>query len=207
MVPIHPKRRTTPTLWKPLPVCLALLGVLAMGCLPAGAEFDFGVGTSQVSGVLEGPSPGESVEDPLVVVLKHHHTFIETPSGVLRQPTAHVVSVNSVGGFLVEMPSDVVEMDVWFMGKNRLSDTLHLRRQIGVGAVRYRAVLRPMADWRGHFFTYIEPQMQTLITEARYRLAPEGQQRLGEWLLRNRSRLLSPPDAGGTPPLAPAPVK
>ena len=203
MIWLRPRRWNTR---QGLAVAVGLLGIFGSGCLPAGAEFDFGLGTSLVSGIVAGPAEGERVEDPLVVVLKYHHTFIETPGGVIRRPTAHVVSLDEGGGYNVGMPSDVVEMELLFLGANRLSDTLHVRRQIGVGTIRYRAILQPMTHWRSHYFTFIEPRVQNLITELRYGLSPDGQQRLGQWLMRQKSRVNTESvekDTSSTPAAAP----
>ncbi len=102
------------------------------------------------------------------------------------------------------MPADVVSVDIMFIAADHLTDTFRFARSLGLGRITYTAVLRPMRDWRSHFHTFLEPQLQHLIVEHRYRLAQREQKLLGEWLEAQKARLGSREGEGDAPqPTAP----
>jgi hypothetical protein len=171
-----------------LVACLFLLSA----CLPQEAGFRMGLGTNRISGEVVVPDADPTAGSPLVVALKHHHKFVSTDGGgAVTQPTAHVVQVGPGGTFSVDLPSDVIAIDLIFLAPDHLSDTFSFSRQLGIGNVTYRAVLVPMPDWRSHFYTYLSPRLEHLIVEVRYRLAPAEAKLLGEWLIAQNDRLLA----------------
>ncbi len=188
-------RARFPAAFLPVPIALGLLGLLLAGCLPPQADFEWGVGTSRITGFMTSLPTAPPGEGAIVVAYKFHHQFITYGDGqaVLR-PTAHVVSVGSAGDFSISMPADVVAMDILFIAPERLTEQFHFKRQLGVGDVTYRAVMRPMGDWRSHYYTFLIPQLEHLIVESRYRLAPEGVERLSAWL-QAQNRRLAPSEA------------
>jgi len=109
---------------------------------------------------------------------------------VLSRPSAHVVTIATDGAYSLSLPADVVGITVFFMAPGKLTETFSFKRRFGMGKVLYDPELKAMPDWRGHFFTYLDPLMQELITDARYRLEPGGQKLLSEWLLRQRDKLI-----------------
>ncbi|MCZ6645994.1 MAG: hypothetical protein O7B79_07120 [SAR324 cluster bacterium] len=180
-----------------LPLCLLLIG-----CAPPNTAYDFGLGTTEVAGVVDlgGADPSES--DAIVVVLKNHYTFITTGSGSvlsgdthpefrssITRPTAHIQRIDQSGSYLIDLPADVVSVDVLFLASNYLSKRMHFARSVGIGRINFRAVLPLIPDWRNHFYTYIQPQLQELIVDARYRMAEREQKLLGDWLAARKQTL------------------
>jgi len=164
--------------------------LLLAGCLPPQAHFDLGVGTSYIRGYLRAdpkqPTPGGT----LIVVYQYHHQFVNNPDGSpVLMPTARVLQPGPYGEFVIDVPTDVVRMDILFIAPEHLTKLFHFRRQLGVGDIDYRATLPAMPDWRSHYYTYLSPQLQNLILEPRYRLAPAEQQLLGQWLQAQNDRL------------------
>ena len=171
-------------------VSLALLIFLSGGCLPPQADFEIGLGTTRIAGIVNITARERTQGDPLIVVFKYHHQFITAGDGTaILRPTAHVVQVGRAGGYSIDMPADVVWMDILFIAPERLTEKFHFRRQLGIGNVTYRPNLVPMPDWRSHFYTFISPQLEHLIVEARYRLSPPEQRVLSQWLLAQNARL------------------
>lgn len=196
------------------PLLLALGAALALGaCFPPQASYDVGLATSRVTGFVNARPADPTLGGPLIVVLKYHHQYVTYGDGspVLR-PSAHVVRPGRAGGFSVDMPSDVVSMEMFFIAPEHLTQVFRFRRQIGVGNIHYRADLQPMQDWRSHYYTFLSPQLEHLIVEPRYNLAPAEQRMLAEWLQVQNARLGAPlpPEgashpAGGAAPGTPAP--
>jgi hypothetical protein len=175
-----------------LPLVLALLAWTALlsGCLPPQASYHVGLGTNRISGFLDPapqrPSPGGS----LIVVYAYHHTFIERGDGsVLLVPSAQVLRPGQAGDFIIEVPADVVRMEVLFIAADHLTQVFRFQRQVGVGDIDYSAKLPVMADWRSHYYTYLSPQLEELILDRRYRLAPEQVQMLSQWMHDQDARL------------------
>lgn len=197
---------------------LLVLVAAVTGCLQPNATFQWGIGTTEVAGSLRADGPGR-LKDPLIVVFKHRYTFIPNyypgtpeftpPAGAGRaitHPTGHVVTVGESGEFAIAMPSNVVALTVFFMADGRLTDVSGFRRALGMGRIIYRARLKAMAGWRGHFYTFLEPQLQHLIVEKRYRISDRDLQLLGGWLDRRKAGLESgratrpaPPSGQKTP--------
>jgi hypothetical protein len=181
-----------------LPVLLPLLLTvfLLSGCLPPQASFEVGFGTSTIRGQLKYLGGKQGSSGGIIVVYKYHHKFIRTGDGrPLVLPTAHVVTVGRLGNFSISVPSDVISMDILFIAPGSLTQQFHFNRQLGVGTITYRANLQPMEDWRGHYYTFLIPQLEHLIVEPRYRLNPADQQRLSAWLMEQNRRL---GNGGGT---------
>jgi len=185
---------------RPGPCFAIVLGLfpllmLLSGCLPPQAEFEWGLGTSRVTGFMAPLSPAPRGEGAIIVAYKYHHQFIHKGDGsaVLR-PTAHVIPVDNSGFFSVSMPADVVSMELLFIAPDRLTDQFRFERQLGMGDITYRATMAPMGDWRSHYYTFLIPQLEHLIVDPRYRLAPEGVQRLSVWLQAQNRRFAPPPD-------------
>lgn len=178
------------------------LAVLVGACSPPNTEYEFGFGTTAVSGVLDlGPDTADE-SDAIVVVLKNHDMFIpispreefpgSAPPGFSRNithPSAHVVRVSQGGAYLIDMPSNVVSMDIMFIARDKLTRRAHFKRSAAIGRIKYRAVLESMPDWRSHFYTYLEPQLQEYIVDPRYQLSKLGQRTLGEWLDHQKQTL------------------
>ena len=178
------------------PCFLLLLGLAAIlfsGCLPSQASFDIGFGTSAVKGYLkysEGKEGKERRSRGIIVVYKYHHKFIHTGDGrPVVHPTAHLVTVGRFGNFFINVPSDVISMDILFIAPDSLTQQFHFSRQLGVGDITYRADLQPMQNWRNHYYTFLIPQLEHLIVEPRYRLNPGEQHRLSAWLMEQNQRL------------------
>jgi len=181
-------RRWTPSAvrWLPVAGLLLLLG----GCLPPRADFEWGLGTTEIVGEVEAGERPARGNPPLLVVYRHHYKFVEMADRpALTHPTVAVVPVPPDGRFRVPMPADVVAVEILFIAPDRLTDEFRFRRQIGLGRITYRAVLRPMPGWHDHFYTYLQPQLAHLITEERYRMTPADQLVLGEWLRSEERRL------------------
>ena len=167
--------------------------LLLSACLGPGADYRIGLGTTRVTGILNIPLKDLPEGGPVIVVIKYHHTFIETGGNeVLKRPSAHKVYVGAEGEFNISMPTDVVEMIMMFIAPGHLTDTFHLRRQLGVGDVTYRPNMQPMTGWRSHYYTYLKPQLQHYITEERYRMSPGEQNELSKWLQLQDSLLAAP---------------
>lgn len=181
---------------------LALMAAPALyGCLPPRADFEVGFGTTEIVGTVNVGTGGAAGHDALVVILKNHYKFIPlyqndnfgprnslARAGSITHPTAHVQEVGASGTFAISMPFDVVSVDVMFIAPDHLTDTFSYARSLGLGRITYRADLPPMPDWRGHFYTFLEPQLQDLIVDQRYQLADRDQKRLGDWLLAQKKR-------------------
>jgi hypothetical protein len=168
----------------------ACLPLLLAACLPPQAHYEMGLGTSRISGFLtaapEKPTPGGA----LIVVYLYHHQFITYADGsaVLMQ-TARVLRPGTQGDFAIDVPGDVVRMDILFIAPEHLTELFRFRRQLGVGDIDYRAALQAMRDWRSHYYTYLSPQLENLILEPRYHLPPADQQVLADWMQAQDARL------------------
>lgn len=168
---------------------LALLLPLG-GCLGPDASYKFGLSTSEVVGKLPLSDEVLANGQAIVVVVKYHHTFITLDSGQrITRPSAHLAQVYQNGEFRVSMPSNVVAMDLYFIEPDHLTDTYHFKRQVGVGEVTYRPKMPPMPDWRSHFYTFLQPQLQHFIAEPRYAMNTGDQQKLTEWLMAREKAL------------------
>ena len=188
--------------WKNLVgVCLVLM--VSAGCVPRGASYEIGLGTTEVRGQIVLPEGELAPWHPLIVVYKYHYKFIPQPNqrdpfapadptreSSLTHPSAHVVRASESGEYIISMPSDVVAIQAVFMARQRLSDVFRYSRSLGVGRITYQANLPIMGNgWRSHFFTYLEPQLQNLIVEARYNLPVADQKILSDWLDNQRKFL------------------
>ena len=172
-------------------VVLPAAALLLTGCLPPQADFEFGFGTNRIKGFIN-VSPSQKADGPpIVVIYKYHHKFVSLEEGGpgLVHPTAHVVQVTRTGAYSIDMPADVVSVDILFIAPGRLTDTFRFNRQLGVGEITYKATLVPMEDWKSHFYTFLSPQLENLIVESRYRLSPRDQQVLSHWLTVQNKRL------------------
>ncbi len=183
------------------------------GCLPPGAEFKFGLGTTKVVGTVGAKNGSQPPAETIIVVQKNHHQFVSLGSAepgalpplqgsrILTHPTAHVETIDGKGNFSVSMPTDVVSMEIWFIAPNRLTRVFRISRVLGMGRITYHASLPAAPDWRSHFYTYLEPQLQHLIVEKRYRLTDKDQISLGKWLTAQKLKLESrPPRSKRQPP-------
>lgn len=185
-------------------LALALLAMTALAgaCSPPNTEYELGFGTTAVSGIVDLGLDSADESDAIVVVLKNHDMFIpigqrDEFSGAvppdftrnITHPTAHVVRVSPGGAYLIDMPPNVVSMDIMFIARDKLTRRAHFKRSAMIGRIKYRAILQPMLDWRSHFYTYLEPQLQNYILEPRYKLSRPGQRRLGEWLNQQKKSL------------------
>lgn len=180
----------------PRGAALALLcALLLAGCFPPQTDYEFGLGTTEVAGVVDLGNKDPTESDAIVVVLKNHHTFIPRSGGAafsddarsefrgsITRPTAHVQRVDRAGAYYIDMPADVVSVDILFIAFNRLTMRRHFDRSVGIGRINYRAILPAMPGWRDHFYTFLEPQLQEMIVDSRYRLSRAEQKLLGDWL-------------------------
>lgn len=178
---------------------LALIGMALLalpGCLPPQASFSPGLGTQEIRGVLELPGPDAGAGPPLIVVFLHHSlmTGFAGEPAITRQ-TVMLATVGPQGEFRIPMPQDVLRVDILFAAPERLTDTFHFQRQLGIGTVTYTARLPVAPDWRGHFYTYLAPQLEHLIVETRYGLSTRDQERLSQWLSGQKRRLAAPGQA------------
>ena len=185
-------------------LCFALASM--SGCLPPQASFTPGVGTSEIQGRIE--LPGESnVPGPvLAIAYKHHHKFTAFENEpAVTHPSAHVITVGADGTFSVSVPPDVIRVELVFAAPGRLSDVFRFRRQLGIGTITYRARLRPIPDWRDHFYTYLEPEFRHLVAEPLFALPSRDMDTLTAWLASQKARLdrASVPPAAATEPSAP----
>jgi hypothetical protein len=172
---------------------LAAVAALLGACLPPQAHYSVGLGTSRISGYLLAdpaqPAPG----GPLVVIYLYHHQFVNYADGsAVLLTSARVVRPGRHGDFSIDVPADVVRMDILFIAPGHLTELYHFQRQLGVGDIDYRTTLKSMPDWRAHYYTFLSPQLQELIVEPRYRLAPAEQQVLVDWMQEQDARLGSP---------------
>jgi hypothetical protein len=159
------------------------------GCLPDQANFRFGLSTSEIVGVLD-LTDSDTSGPPLILVYKHHYLFAEVEPGViLTHPTAHLATVGLDGAFTITVPTDVVEIDAFFIAPNRLTDEFRFHKQVGIGRIVYRPNLPRMSNWRSHFYTYIAPELDHVIVERRYEMPVHDQAVLSAWLLDQRKRL------------------
>lgn len=204
---------TRPARWAGALARALTLALLAAACLPTRADYRLGVATTEIVGTFDVSGLDPELGSPIIVVLKYHYKF-ETPETGERvtHPTAHLARLLADGGFAISMPADVVSVAVLFIAPDRLTDEFRFRRQIGIGHVSYRARGKPMADWRDHFYTYLQPLLQELVVEPRYQLSPAEIGTLSTWLDAQRDRLerkraASPRGhpAGQQPPVRPAP--
>ena len=160
------------------------------GCLPPQADYSFGLSTERITGFLNAPGLTPAQGTPLIVVYKFHRSFAGAPpQGPVLTPTAHVVHVARSGAFSIGIPWDVVAANVFFIAPGRLTEIFQFKRTLGMGAITYRADLKPMANWRDHFYTSLNPQLQHLIVENRYRLSPGDLSKLSQWLNFQNRRL------------------
>lgn len=179
---------------------MALL--LLHGCLPPQANFEIGLGTTEIVGSVLVGDEDATESGAIIVILKNHYKFIPLyqsddffPLGrsgrinSITHPTAHFQQVGPTGKFVIPMPSDVVSVDIMFIAAEHLTDTFRFSRSLGMGRVTYNATLPSMPDWRSHFYTFLEPQLQELIVESRYHLPDREQQQLGDWLLAQKKRI------------------
>jgi hypothetical protein len=149
--------------------------------------------------------PGESpIGGPtLVIAYKHHHKFTGLDNEpAFTHPSAHVTKAGTAGQFSISVPADVVRVDLIFAAPGRLTDVFRFRRQLGIGTVTYRARMAPIADWRDHFYTYLEPELRHLIADTRYGLSPRDVETLADWLASQKSYLEAPSATEKPPPEA-----
>jgi len=167
---------------------LASIPALA-GCFPPQASYSFGVSTSEVVGQFAVDEP-ETAGAPLILVYKYHYTFMELePGKVLTRPTASLAAVRPDGSFAISVPTDVVDLEVFFISPDRLTDLFQFHKQVGIGRIVYRARLPVMRDWRSHFYTYLIPELEHVIVEPRYQLPLPDQAQLSTWIGAQRKRL------------------
>ena len=153
------------------------------GCLPPQADYSFGLSTERITGFLNAPGLTPAQGTPLIVVYKFHRSFAGAPpQGPVLTPTAHVVHVARSGAFSIGIPWDVVAANVFFIAPGRLTEILQFKRTLGMGAITYRAQLKPITNWRDHYYTFLNPQLQHLIVEKGYRLSPGDLRQLSQWL-------------------------
>ena len=171
---------------------LAAIGLAALlsACLPQEAEFRFGVSTSEVVGYVESGGGPLDPRDILIVVFQHHYLFetMETQQRVYRV-SADIRGVERDGTFRVPMPSDVVTLELIVVAPDRLSTEFRFNRQVGIGQVAYHPIMQAHSKWYSHFYTYIQPMLSNLIVERRYQLSSEDQQRVGDWLTVQSTRM------------------
>ncbi len=180
---------------------LAILVILPGGCLPPQAEFSLGVGTSRIQGFVNAPAAAPGDGGPIIVSIQYHRTLLAEPDyggEVILHPTVHVTYVGRGGLYSIPIPGDVVSAEVLFIAPGHLTQVFRFRRSLGLGVIKYRADLRPMPDWRDHYYTYLLPRLQHMILEKRYRLSDSHQQHLSEWLEVQDRRLIRRP--GREPP-------
>jgi len=177
------------------------IAVILSGCLPPQASFSPGFGTSEIRGVIQLPPPDPAAGPPLVVVFQHRSllTGFSGETAITRQ-TVSLSTVGQYGQFTISMPQDVVAVEILFAAPERLTDTFRFQRQLGVGTVTYTPTLPVIGDWRSHFYTFLEPQLEHLIVETRYQLSPRDQERLTQWLNDQKRRLQAPRAAQASPP-------
>lgn len=170
---------------------LLVLGLLAAGCLPQDASFNLGLSTGRIDGNVDMAALDASLGAPIVVAIKHHHRFsgYQEDERPVTHPTAHVVRVYRDGRFTVSMPSDVVSMEIMVLIPGFLSRSYSFKRSLGLGNITLRPTLTRQPEWRSHFYTFIQPQVQHLIVETRYQLADAEQQQLATWLTAQQQRL------------------
>ncbi len=167
-----------------------LLAVPLAGCVQTGATFDPGLGTWLVKGQVQLARAEPGAGAALIVVFRYHHQFVTQGDGsAVLHPSAQVLPLGHGGGYRIPVPADVVRMDVLFIAPEHLTDLFRFQRQIGVGEITYRPVLRRMPDWRSHYYTFLTPQLEALIVDTRYRLPPQDVQRLSDWLQAQNDRL------------------
>jgi hypothetical protein len=170
----------------------ALPALLLVSCLPPEATFRPGIGTGEIRGTVDLPPPDPDAGPPLIVVYKHHNKLIGFQGErAVTHPTAHLATVGEFGQFTISMPADVTSMDIFFVAPGRLTDVFHFQRQLGIGVVTYRARLPVIPDWRSHFYTYLEPELEHVIVESRYGLSPNDSETLARWLSDQTRRLES----------------
>ncbi len=200
----YPKRESRGGLsaWIGVGVLLGLLPFLS-ACVPQGATYRFGASTSEIAGAIDVEDPGTS-GPPLVLVYQYHYKFIDFGQGAdpgrasadlvhpgeeLTHPTASLAYVAIDGSFSIPVPTDVVAVEAFFIAPDRLTDLFQFRKQVGVGRIVYRPKLPRMPDWRNHFYTYLVPELEHVIVEARYELPVQDQQALSTWVTDQRKRL------------------
>lgn len=170
----------------------AMLAAFALaGCFPPDADFRFGVSTSEILGAVE--APGDPPLDPgdvLVIVFQHHYLLqtYDSEERVFRV-SADLRRLSRTGEFRVPLPSDVAKVELIVIAPDRLTGEFRFSRQIGIGQVMYHPTLLPHRGWYSHFYTYVQPMLSNLITEDRYQLSQEDQQRLGDWLQYQADRM------------------
>jgi len=165
------------------------------GCLQTGAHFDFGLGTTEIHGnlTLEGkPLPaGQAV----ALVFQEEHLFVSVgPEGVPGDPsrrdtekqltyrTVRLAHISPEGRWWLPMPDHVLEVRVMFMLPGCATEEFRFRRQLGVGDVTFDVDMKPLPEWRDHFYTYIQPVVQNVLADSRYRMSPQDMQGLDGWL-------------------------
>ncbi len=163
-------------------------------CLPTNASWDFGLSTQQITVVFPKQPTPSLANSNLVVVFQRSHTFIETsPHGrLVRKISARVLRPNDVGVAVVSLPVQVLEADFLFMTPNHLTDTLHWRRQLGVGSIRYHVSMPQDPAWPHHFYTFLLPQLNVLLTETRFNLNAAETLALAQWIQTQQKRLGEP---------------
>lgn len=172
-----------------LALALLLALLLPAACAPPGAEYRLGLGTRRIAGTVELEAPEAAGERPFIVVFRQHHGFVELGGRDVRRTSAAVVSVGPEGGFEMRMPADVVAVDMFFVAPEHLTDVFQFSRSVGVGEVIYNTRLRRMGDWRSHFYTFLEPQLQPLVSDPRYNMGAGEELRLGNWLIAQKQRM------------------
>lgn len=175
---------------------LTALGVAA--CAPPGAQYRLGLGTRRIAGTVTLEAPQAADERPFIVVFRRHHGFVELGGRDVRRTSAALVSVGPEGGYEMRMPADVVAVDMFFVAPEHLTDVFQFSRKVGVGEVIYNTRLRRMQDWRSHFYTFLEPQLQPLVSDRRYNMGGGEELRLGNWLIAQKARMEGAP-SGGVP--------
>ena len=183
-----------------LPSVLCGLALVAlMGCLPPQASFRPGLSTSEVNGVIDLPPPDDPGDGPPIVVVFRSHTlltgFNDEPD--LTRQDATLAHLGQYNQFTIPVPTDVVAVEIIVAAPERLTDTFHFHRQIGMGTITYKPSLPRMPNWRSHFYTYLQPQLEHLITEPRYQLSAFDQERLTRWLNDQKHRLETHPAVPG----------
>ena len=144
--------------------------------------------------MIDLPPPDANAGPPIVIVFRSHSLltgFSGEPN--LTRQTASLAHLGQYNQFTIAVPSDVVELQIIVAAPERLTDTFQFHRQIGMGTITYKPSLAHVTDWRSHFYTYLQPQLEHLITEPRYEMSAFDQDRLTQWLTDQKHRLESHP--------------
>ena len=164
--------------------------LLGGGCYPKQIKYDWGWATYEIQGTMitgEGvPLPKES----FIVVQEYYSQFVKMEGeDPIYVPQARLVYPNQEGRFQIRFDLQASKIGLAFVAPGYEMQQFFFQRQLGVGDLRYQAVIQKTADWPSQLWVILSPFLQHFIIEQRFQMPQAHQWYLGEWLEREKGKV------------------